>query len=74
MLNFFFYFVFSNYLSEINIKKINTNRTNLETIIKNQTEDIPVFNNDTDNVIVFNNDFSKINKKPKRKFWDLLTN
>ena len=43
----FFYFVAIFYLSEKNIKQINTNRSNLSEIINDNTKDLPLIKNDT---------------------------
>ena len=69
----FFYLIFDEYLSEVNKKKININRSefNEDTLI-NSSELIKL-KNDTKNSIEFNSGFNIENKdKIKRNFWELL--
>ena len=68
----FFYFVGIFYLSEKNIKQINTNRSNLSEIINDNTKDLPLIKNDTNNVINFNSGYENNNENYKRNFWDLF--
>ena len=68
----FFYFVGIFYLSEKNIKQINTNRSNLSEIINDNTKDLPLIKNDTNNVINFNSGYENNNENYKRSFWDLF--
>ena len=68
----FFYFVAIFYLSEKNIKQINTNRSNLSEIINDNTKDLPLIKNDTNNVINFNSGYENNNENYKRSFWDLF--
>ncbi len=70
---FFFYKVFSYYSSNINVKSINSNRSNVEELLKTKQKDLPVLSNNTSNVIEFNSTFNeKIKDNKKRSFWDLL--
>ena len=72
---FFFVNIFSYYLSNKNIKKINLNRTNIDQILNKKISNLSILDNDTDNVIIFNESFSKEIKKNKpRNFWNLLKN
>ena len=69
----FFFFVIKYYLSDININKTNSNRSNIETLIKEKISNIPILENDTDNVIEFNSSFSEEIKDNKpRSFWNLF--
>ena len=70
---FFFYKVFSYYSSNVNVKSINSNRSNVEELLKTKQKDLPVLSNNTSNVIEFNSTFNeKIKDNKKRSFWDLL--
>ena len=69
----FFFFVIKYYLSDINVNKTNSNRSNIETLIKEKISNIPILENDTDNVIEFNSSFSEEIKDNKpRSFWNLF--
>ena len=68
----FFYFVAIFYISEKNIKQINTNRSNLSEIINDNIKDLPFIKNDTNNVINFNSGYENNNENYKRNFWDLF--
>ena len=68
----FFYFVGIFYLSEKNIKQINTNRSNISEIINDNIKDLPFIKNDTNNVINFNSGYENNNENYKRSFWDLF--
>ena len=68
----FLYFLFSNYFSEKNVKKIYKNRTNLESYLEMHFSDLPILKNDTKNIINYNFENPGINKIKKRGFWDLL--
>ena len=69
----FFFFVIRYYLSDINVKKTNSNRSNIETIINEKISNIPILENDTDNVIEFNSTFSEeIQDNKPRSFWNLF--
>jgi len=67
----FFYFVVLYYISETNIKKLNLNRSNIEESLAEKSFNLPFLDNDTNNVIEFNSGFN-LEKKSKRKFWDLI--
>ncbi len=67
----FFYFVFVQYFSEKNIKKINLNRSGIEKNLVDSSSNLPLLENDTNNVIEFNSGFNAENKT-ERKFWNLF--
>ncbi|OUX54559.1 MAG: hypothetical protein CBE47_00515 [Pelagibacteraceae bacterium TMED287] len=64
----------SYYFSEKNISSTNNNNFNINNELDKKISDLRVLKNDTNNVIEFNNGFNNNNTKPKRKFWDLMTN
>ena len=68
----FFSFVSVNYISEKNIKTINSNRSNLEKIVVEQSNGLKILKNDTDQVIEYNSGYNNLNSKPKRNFWNLF--
>jgi|TARA_B110001452_G_C14969835_1_gene339064 hypothetical protein len=69
----FFYFVISHYYSDINIKIINSNRSNFEETLKIKTSNLHILKNDTNNVIEFNSGFNiKEKNEVKRSFWELF--
>ena len=69
----FFFNIYKYYSSNINIKNISLNRSNIEEIIKTKISSIPILKNDTNNVIEFNDSFDEeIKDNKKRSFWDLL--
>ena len=69
----FFFSIIKYYSSSYNIKKMNSNRINIEKNIKEKIFDLPVLKNDTDNVVEFNSSFSDEIKNDKpRNFWNLL--
>ena len=69
----FFYFVISHYYSDINIKIINSNRSNFEETLKIKTSNLYILKNDTNNVIEFNSGFNiKEKNEVKRSFWELF--
>tara|TARA_X000001036_G_scaffold436557_1_gene479947 strand:+ start:1203 stop:1463 length:261 start_codon:yes stop_codon:yes gene_type:complete len=68
----FFYCVVDYYISDINVKKINKNRSNINFLITKQSDVLIFLENDTSDVIEFNYGYSVIDKKPKRKFWELF--
>tara|TARA_B100000963_G_C22395783_1_gene566545 strand:- start:272 stop:535 length:264 start_codon:yes stop_codon:yes gene_type:complete len=73
LVSLFFFFVIRYYLSDINVNKTNSNRSNIETLIKEKISNIPILENDTDNVIEFNSSFSEEIKDNKpRSFWNLF--
>ncbi len=73
LVSLFFFFVIKYYLSDINVNKTNSNRSNIETLIKEKISNIPILENDTDNVIEFNSSFSEEIKDNKpRSFWNLF--
>tara|TARA_B100001540_G_C15443711_1_gene477852 strand:+ start:206 stop:466 length:261 start_codon:yes stop_codon:yes gene_type:complete len=67
----FFYFVFIQYFSEENIKKINLNRSGIDKNLVDSSSNLPFLENDTNNVIEFNSGFN-IENKTERKFWNLF--
>ena len=73
IITLFFFNIYKYYSSNLNIKNVNLNRSNIEEILKDKILDIPILLNDTNNVIEFNSSFSKKiqNSKP-RSFWNLL--
>ena len=68
----FFSFVTVSYISEKNIKVINSNRSNLEKIAVEQANGLQILKNDTDKVIEYNSGYNNLNIKPKRNFRDLF--
>ena len=68
----FTYSVFSIYFSEKNIKKINTNRSEIKKTFKNYSSNLAVLESDTENVIFYNSEKILEKKIKKRKFWELL--
>ena len=69
----FFFNIYKYYSSNLNIKNVNLNRSNIEEILKDKILDIPILLNDTNNVIEFNSSFSEEIKDDKpRSFWKLL--
>ena len=70
---FFSLSTYKYYLSNINIKKKEYNRTNIDQIIKKKIVNIPTLTNNTNNVIEFNNSLSdEISNTKARNFWNLL--
>jgi len=69
---FFIFFVVSIYISDKNIKKINTNRTNVYKKIEENISNLPLLTNDTNDVIEFNSGYDNDNNKIKRNFWKLF--
>ena len=70
---FFFFNIFNYYSSNINIKNINSNRSNINEILQKKIVNIPILNNDTNDVIEFNSAFSnQIKDSETRSFWNLL--
>jgi len=68
----FLYFVLNEYFSEKFIKKISTNRSNINLNLVDNSN-LLVLENDTNNVIEFNNGFNTIeNDREKRSFWKLI--
>ena len=73
IITLFFFNIYKYYSSNLNIKNINLNRSNIEEILKDKILDIPILLNDTNNVIEFNSSFSEEIKDDKpRSFWKLL--
>jgi|TARA_B110000438_G_C15725235_1_gene611700 hypothetical protein len=69
----FFYIISNEYISDKNKIKVKKNRLNIERTLPSKTSDLIVLQNDTNNIIEYNSGFnSKINKKPKRNFWELI--
>ena len=69
----FFFYIFNHYISDKNILKKNTKRSNIENLINNNISNLPVLKNDTNDVIEFNSSFSdELKDNKSRKFWDLL--
>lgn len=69
----FFYIISNEYISDKNKIKVKNNRLNIERTLPNKTSDLIVLQNDTNNIIEYNSGFnSKINKKSKRNFWELI--
>ena len=63
------------YFSDNNIDRINTNNSSTNKYLLEKTLNLSVLKNDTNDVIEFNNGFNTNNStKPKRKFWEVLTN
>jgi uncharacterized protein YxeA len=69
---FFIFFVVSIYISDKNIKKINTNRANVYKKIEENISNLPLLTNDTNDVIEFNSGYDNDNNKIKRNFWKLF--
>ena len=69
---FFIFFVISTYMSDKNIKKINTNRTSVYKKIEENISNLPLLTNDTKDVIEFNSGYRNDNNKIKRNFWELF--
>ena len=69
---FFIFFVISTYMSDKNIKKINTNRTNVYKKIEENISNLPLLTNDTKDVMEFNSGYRNDNNKIKRNFWELF--
>ena len=69
---FLIFFVVSIYISDKNIKKINTNRTNVYKKIEENISNLPLLTNDTNDVIEFNSGYDNDNNKIKRNFWKLF--
>ena len=69
---FFIFFVVSIYISDKNIKKINTNRANVYKKIEENLSNLPLLTNDTNDVIEFNSGYDNDNNKIKRNFWKLF--
>tara|TARA_X000001036_G_C20526037_1_gene744187 strand:+ start:423 stop:686 length:264 start_codon:yes stop_codon:yes gene_type:complete len=73
IITLFFFNIYKYYSSNLNIKNVNLNRSNIEEILKDKILDIPILLNDTNNVIEFNSSFSEEIKDDKpRSFWKLL--
>ena len=73
IISLFFFNIYKYYSSNLNIKNVNLNRSNIEEILKDKILDIPILLNDTNNVIEFNSSFSEEIKDDKpRSFWKLL--
>ena len=68
---FFNFFIFTTYFSDKNIKKINTNRSNIYLKIKENLSLLPILKNDTNTAIKFNSGYNEKNKI-KRNFWNLF--
>ena len=68
----FIFFVTSNYISNNNKKKINTNRSNLYSKIEENLSSLPLLENDTNNVIEFNSGYNDTSREIKRNFWNLF--
>ena len=69
----FFFNIYAYYLSDKNIKNVNSSRSNIDEIIKNKISNLPILESDTNNVIEYNSSFSEEIKKNKpRSFWNLL--
>tara|TARA_A100001388_G_C28448671_1_gene347555 strand:+ start:129 stop:392 length:264 start_codon:yes stop_codon:yes gene_type:complete len=63
------------YFSDNNIDRINKNNSSTNKYLLEKTLNLSVLKNDTNDVIEFNNGFNINNStKPKRKFWELITN
>ena len=63
------------YFSDNNIDRINKNNSSTNKYLLEKTLNLSVLKNDTNDVIEFNNGFNTNNStKPKRKFWELITN
>jgi hypothetical protein len=60
------------YISDKNIKKINTNRANVYKKIEENISNLPLLTNDTNDVIEFNSGYDNDNNKIKRNFWKLF--
>lgn len=70
---FFIYFTITKYLSDSNIKMINSNRFNIKENIADKITNLDILKNDTDNIIEFNSGFNvKDENKKKRNFWELF--
>ena len=69
---FFIFFVISTYMSDKNIKNINTNRTSVYKKIESNISNLPQLTNDTKDVIEFNSGYRNDNNKIKRNFWELF--
>jgi len=69
---FFIFFIISTYISDKNIKKINSNRKNVYLKIENSLSSLPILKNDTQDVIIFNSGYDNDNNKIKRNFWNLF--
>ena len=69
----FFFSIIKHYSSSYNIKKMNSNRINIEKNIKEKIFKLPILKNDTDKVVEFNSSYSdEIENDKPRNFWDLL--
>ena len=69
----FFFNIINYYFSDINVKNININRSNIDNIIKKQVSNLTVLKSDTSDAIEFNSSFSEEIKNSKpRSFWNLL--
>ena len=69
----FILIIYNHYSSNINIKNIYNNRSNIEEILNSQITHLPILENDTQKVIEFNSSFfNEIQDNQKRNFWNLL--
>ena len=73
IITLFFFNIYKYYSSNLNIKNVNLNRSNIEEILKDKILDIPILLNDTNNVIEFNSSFSvEIKDDKPRSIWKFL--
>ena len=73
IISLFFFNIYKYYSSNLNIKNVNLNRSNIEEILKDKNSNLIFLENDTNNVIEFNSSFSEeIKNNEKRNFWNLL--
>ena len=70
---FFSFFLIKYYFSDINVKKSNITKNNIETKIDKWSNDIIILENNTDNIIEYVENTKNKDKK-KYKFWDLIIN
>jgi|TARA_B100001093_G_scaffold268239_1_gene256529 hypothetical protein len=69
----YFFNIYAYYLSDKNIKNVNSSRSNIDEILKNKISNLPILESDTNNVIEFNSSFSdEIKNNKPRSFWNLL--
>ena len=69
----YFFNKYAYYLSDKNIKNVNSSRSNIDEILKNKISNLPILESDTNNVIEFNSSFSdEIKNNKPRSFWNLL--
>tara|TARA_Y100000590_G_scaffold416655_1_gene515653 strand:+ start:6410 stop:6667 length:258 start_codon:yes stop_codon:yes gene_type:complete len=66
---FFSFFLIKYYFSDINVKKSNITKNNIETKIDKWSNDIIILEGNTNNIIEY---VEKNSTKKKYHFWDLL--